>query len=90
MTTLESSNTHMDTEEEEQQRDQIIEQLELLNKKMTQQNSVRHNFMKGIIYGVGFFIGSVVIATILLGLLSPWFGQIDFVRNNFERGTSLK
>lgn len=77
----------MDTEE---QKDKIIEQLELLNKKMTQQNSVRHNFMKGIIYGVGFFIGSVVIATILLGLLSPWLGKIDFVRDNFIKGTSLK
>ncbi len=77
----------MDTEE---QKDKIIEQLELLNKKMTQQNSVRHNFMKGIIYGVGFFIGSVVIATILLGILSPWFGKIDFVRDNFVKGTSLK
>lgn len=79
----------MDLQEEEQ-KDKIIEQLELLNKKMTQQNSVRHNFMKGIIYGIGFFIGSVVIATILLGLLSPWFGKIDFVRNTFERGTSLQ
>lgn len=76
--------------ETEEQKDKIIEQLELLNKKMTQQNSVRHNFMKGIIYGVGFFIGSVVIATILLGILSPWFGKIDFVRDNFIKGTSLK
>ena len=73
----------------EEQRDKIIDQLQLLNVKMKQQNSVGHIFMKGIIYGVGFFIGSVVIATIAFGVLSPWFGKIDWIRDNFERGSSL-
>ena len=72
----------------EEQRDKIIDQLQLLNVEMKQQNSVGYIFMKGIIYGVGFFIGSAVIATIAFGVLSPWVGQIDWIRDNFERGAS--
>ena len=74
----------------EEQRDKITEQLEMLNLKMSEQNSVRHIFMKGIIYGVGFFIGSAILATIVVGVLSPWLGKIDWIRDNFERGASLR
>lgn len=77
----------MDTEE---QRDKIIEQLQSLNTQMSEQASVKHTFMKGIIYGVGFFIGSAVIATIAFGILSPWVGKIEWIRDNFERGATLK
>jgi hypothetical protein len=78
----------METEIEEQ-RDKIIEQLELLNEQMSQQNTTRHFFFKGIIYGFGFFIGSAIFATIILGVLSPWFGKIEWVKDNFDRGASL-
>lgn len=74
----------------EKQQDKIIEQLETLNEKMAEQNKVRRIFVTGIIYGVGFFIGSAIIATIAFGILSPWFGKIDWVRDNFERGASMR
>jgi len=77
----------MDTEN---QQDKIIEQLETLNEKMAEQNTVKRIFVTGIIYGVGFFIGSAIIATIAFGVLSPWFGKIDWVRDNFERGASMR
>ncbi|MCR4285707.1 MAG: hypothetical protein NUW00_02300 [Candidatus Kaiserbacteria bacterium] len=77
----------MDTEN---QQDKIIEQLETLNEKMAEQNTVRRIFITGIIYGVGFFIGSAIIATIAFGILSPLFGKIDWVRDNFERGASMR
>lgn len=73
----------------QEQRDKIIEQLELLNAKMAAQDTTKNVFTKGIIYGFGFFIGSAIIATIVLGILGPWFGQIEWVRDNYERGTSL-
>lgn len=72
-----------------EQRDKIIVQLELLNEKMTEQNSAKHFLVKGIIYGIGFFIGSAILATIALGILGPWFGKIGWVKDNYERGTSL-
>ncbi|MCF7816004.1 MAG: hypothetical protein K9M10_03900 [Candidatus Pacebacteria bacterium] len=71
------------------QKDKIVAQLELLNAEMIAQRSVRGVFLRGIIHGVGFFTGSAIIATIAFGLLSPFFGQIDWVRDNFERGSSL-
>ncbi len=74
----------------EEQRDRIIEQLEMLNEKMDKQNSIKHIFTTGIIYGLGLFIGSAIIATIAFGILSPWVGQIDWIRDNFERGASLR
>ena len=76
--------------DKEEQRDVITEQLQMLNAKIAEQNSVKHIFMKGIIYGIGFFIGSAIIATIALGTLSPWLAKIDWVRTTFERGASLR
>lgn len=73
----------------EEQRDKIIEELELLNGEMVKQNSVKHIFMRGIIYGVGFFIGSAILATIALGALAPWLGQIDWIRDTFTRGEEM-
>jgi hypothetical protein len=74
----------------EEQRDTIIDQLEMLNTKMAQQNSIKHIFLTGVIYGVGFFIGSVILATIAFGITSPFFGKIDWIRDNFERGALLR
>jgi hypothetical protein len=41
------------------------------------------------VYGIGFFIGSAIIATIIIGFLSPWIVQIDWVRDSFVRGVEI-
>jgi hypothetical protein len=69
---------------------EVVEQLELLNKKVAEQNTIRRIFFTGIIYGIGFFIGSAIIATLAFGILSPWLGKIEWVHDNFERGASLR
>lgn len=71
------------------EREKIIRELELLNEKMERQLSFRRTFGTGIIYGIGFFLGSVIIASVAFGLLAPWVGQIDWIKDNFERGASL-
>lgn len=68
----------------------IIHQLEMVNEKLTKQNSIKHIFITGIVYGVGFFIGSAILATIALGILGPWLGKIEWVRETYETGASLK
>lgn len=68
----------------------IVELLEELNRHLTGQNSFGRMFLTGIVYGIGFFIGSAIIATILLGIFGPWFGQVSWIRNSFETGTSLQ
>jgi len=73
----------------ENQRDKIIEQLEALNAKIGRQVSVRFIFMTGVIYGIGFFIGSAIIATIALGILGPTVGKIGWVQSNFEKGSLI-
>lgn len=73
----------------EDQRDKIIEQLEFLNTKIDRQNSLKRILFTGVIYGIGFFIGSAIIATIALGVLGPIFGKIEWVKTNFESGTSI-
>lgn len=67
----------------------IIENLERINRQIAKQNSLGRIFFVGIIYGIGFFVGSAIIATIALGILAPWFGQIPWVRNAFEAGITL-
>ncbi len=73
----------------ENQRDKIIEQLEILNAKIDRQNSIKQVFKMGIIYGIGFFVGSAILATIALGVLGPLFGKIEWVRTNFEAGGDI-
>lgn len=67
----------------------IIGNLEKINRQLARQNSFGRMFVVGIVYGVGFFVGSAVIATIAFGILGPWVGQIPWVRNAFETGASL-
>lgn len=76
--------------EESIKHNQIIEQLERLNAQVSRQNSIRRVFCVGVIYGIGFFVGSAIIATIALGIFGPYFGQIPWVRNAFETGLMLK
>lgn len=71
------------------QHGQIIKNLELLNAQVARQNSIPRMFAVGIVYGIGFFVGSAIIATIALGVFGPWFAQIPWVRSAFETGTSL-
>ncbi len=73
------------TNEEER----IIESLERLNTSIAKQNSIGHIFMIGIIYGVGFVVGSAIIATIALGIVGPIFGQIPWVHSTFQAGVSI-
>ncbi len=74
----------------ENKQDKIIEQLEILNARMDRQNSVRQILKMGVIYGIGFFIGSAILATIALGVFGPMFGEIDWVRDNFEAGLEIR
>lgn len=72
-----------------QQDSTIIGQLEALNRQVARQNSLGRMFFVGIIYGIGFFVGSAIIATIAFGILGPWFGQFEWIRSAFETGVSL-
>jgi len=67
----------------------IIELLEKLNAQTARQNSISRMFAVGIVYGIGFFIGSAIIATIALGIFGPWFAEIPWVRAAFTTGVSL-
>jgi hypothetical protein len=67
----------------------VIELLEKLNAQAARQNSISRMFAVGIVYGIGFFIGSAIIATIALGIFGPWFAEIPWVRAAFTTGVSL-
>ena len=73
----------------ENQRDEIIHQLKALNAATAKQNSYVHIFVVGICYGIGFVVGSAILATIALGVLGPLFAQIPWVHDTFQRGTDL-
>jgi hypothetical protein len=68
---------HMATLED--QREDIISNLEKLNNSMDKQNSVRHTVRNGLIYGISFVVGSTILATIVLGTLVKFFGDLPFI-----------
>jgi len=81
----------VETDEDNNTQEAILHQLELLNKRLAKQNSFWSVFRIGVIYGVGFFIGSAVLATIALGAFGPWVAShVDWVAKTYERGAELK
>lgn len=73
----------------DEQQEQIIRHLETLNYQIARQNSFARMFVVGIVYGVGFFVGSAIIATIALGVFGPWLAQIPWIHDTFVVGKSL-
>lgn len=74
----------------EKQMGAVIEQLELVNARLEKQLSLKRMFVTGVVYGLGFFLGSAILATIALGVLGPLFGQITWVKDSYAAGSSLK
>ena len=70
-----------------QQEREAIEHLKKINEQLTKQNSFSHMFLVGIIYGVGFFLGSVVLATIAFEVVAPFFAG-TWIGNLFWNGLS--
>ena len=75
--------------EPDTQRDKLIEQLEKLNNKIDRQSKIRTILGEGIIRGIGFFNGSAILATNLLGILGPELGDITRVRDTYEAGEEI-
>lgn len=69
--------------------DKVIEHLEAIRREIEQQNSYKHMFGVGIVYGLGFVLGSAILATVIIGVLGPWVAQISWVRNAFQQGSSF-
>jgi hypothetical protein len=68
----------------------ITEKLDKLSVEVSKQHqSLGRMFVIGIVYGIGFFVGSAIIATILLGILGPLAGQVPWIHDAFETGLSL-
>ncbi len=74
---------------EEEQNNDILKELKKLNSSIHKQNSKGHIFSSGIIHGLGFFIGSAILATIALGILGPIVGKISWVKEYFDKGVSI-
>ena len=69
---------------------QVLVELRAINKELALQNSKGHTLFVGVVYGVGFFIGSAIIATIAFGILGPFIGRIPWVRHSYEVGNQLR
>lgn len=76
--------------EPENQTDKIVVHLEALNKKISKQLSIRFILFTGIIYGIGFFIGSAILATIVLGIVGPTIAEkVGWVKASYDAGSSI-
>ncbi len=67
----------------------ILKNLEQLNKRLASQSSFGTIFWTGVLYGIGFFVGSAIIATIALGILGPFFAEVPWIHSSFEAGSQL-
>lgn len=72
------------------QKDTLLIQIRALNARLQKRLSYKFIFTQGVVQGIGFFIGSAILATIALGLLGPWLGEIEWIRESFETGAELK
>lgn len=67
----------------------LLAQLEAIQRELRHDHALLRLFARGVVYGIGFFLGSVIIATILLGIFGPWVAEIGWIRNAFVTGASL-
>ena len=58
-----------------------IERLTVYEKRLA---SLRYSFWRGVFYGFGFFIGSAILATVIISLLSQ-FGADSFLGRILNR-----
>lgn len=66
--------------------EEVIEQLEKLNEETAKSHSLKRQFLVGVVYGVGFVVGSAIIASILIGLFTPLLSHVPIVQNFFNSG----
>lgn len=64
-----------------EQHQQIIDQLERLNEKLAKQNSWLHIFLTALVYGVGFVIGSTMLASVIIGFALPFLRTLNPFHN---------
>ena len=74
---------------ESSQQDRMLLELQAINAALARQNSFRRSFLVGIVYGLGFVLGSAIIATFLIGFAAPFIASIPGVADLFSRGVSV-
>jgi hypothetical protein len=79
----------MEIDLDHEQSGEMLAELKTINKSLKKQNSFLHIFWTGIVYGIGFIVGSAILATIILGLFGPLIGQIPWIRDAFVNGVQL-
>ncbi len=73
----------------EHQQETLIAELKKLNTQILAERSLKRVFLKGIAYGVGFFVGSAILAVIAVGIFGPLIANISWVEESFERGNTI-
>ena len=63
--------------------------LDAISLELARQNSYWHVLARGIFYGVGFIIGSVVLSAILIGIFSPLVKDIPGFSQAYQAGAGL-
>jgi hypothetical protein len=69
---------------------EILSHIRDINYQLQRQNSLLRMLMAGMLYGVGFVIGSAFLATIVFGVFGPIVSQIPWVQNTFQIGESFR
>lgn len=80
----------MNPEERElREQEKLIEEMAELKEQVAEQNSLPKMFVRGIVYGIGFVVGSAIIATILVGIFGPLVADIPWVQEVFRAGRDI-
>jgi hypothetical protein len=68
---------------------ELIRHIDALTVQMEKRNSLWYTLLWGVFYGVGFVIGSVVLATILIGIFLPFVRTIPGIQQAFQSGVGV-
>ena len=68
---------------------EVLGELRAINARLARQNSLVHMLWSGLVYGIGFFIGSAIVATILIGIFGPLLARIPIVNSAFTAGKGI-
>lgn len=76
-------------EEKEGTQEELVSELQTLNSALAKQQSVRYMLRNGMLYGVGFVIGSSILAGVVISALVFLFGDVPLIGSVVEQADPM-
>lgn len=69
--------------EKQSETEKLNKTLKVINKKLEKQTSLFYTFLRGLLYGFGFLLGTTLIATAIITILAEFIDVVPYINSIF-------